>query len=387
MIKSLLEFIFPNKAKYEKSLLIVLCFFPFFLEGGNVHLESTDPHSHLTARYYFVDLGETDLDLSVLSRLSPKCTLGPAINNQSQIITNHSAGGSITIGRGLKFSPQPSGLSMHFHCINSQNDLLISISRGHDSLEWQVWPWVDNCLSKERLHVYTVDPFIADFVPTGFNDEGKVIGYRFIDHKKRPVIWRKETRLKSLGEKEGLHLDGIPMSINQSGSVVGFVEEATDRYPFFWTELRGLDSLKNYRYLEPRGWLEFKDLVLTSDDVVYGTFWMKHLMKDAKGGLEDPFFAFCWEPKKGNLQKLNLGGMRIADVNQSHLLVGSQHGYAVICEKRDLVTPLSALIDPKQLQGWDLIEASSINDQGQIVGFGLYKGKTHLFLAEPVRNL
>jgi len=33
--------------------------------------------------------------------------------------------------------------------------------------------------------------------------------------------------------------------------------------------------------------------------------------------------------------------------------------------------------------GWELLLASAINDAGQIVGAGLFNGKTHAFLLTP----
>ncbi len=36
--------------------------------------------------------------------------------------------------------------------------------------------------------------------------------------------------------------------------------------------------------------------------------------------------------------------------------------------------------------GWTLIEAASINNSGQIAGFGIFSGQTHAFLLTPMEN-
>lgn len=45
---------------------------------------------------------------------------------------------------------------------------------------------------------------------------------------------------------------------------------------------------------------------------------------------------------------------------------------------------LNSLIDPLSGTGWSLLEATDINDAGQIVGTGLYGGLTRAFLLTPV---
>jgi len=67
-------------------------------------------------------------------------------------------------------------------------------------------------------------------------------------------------------------------------------------------------------------------------------------------------------------------------VGQSVTLPGVYRAYLYNNEK---MTDLNSLVP--ELKGWNLISATSINDQGQIVGTGQINGHNHAFLLTPIR--
>jgi len=64
-------------------------------------------------------------------------------------------------------------------------------------------------------------------------------------------------------------------------------------------------------------------------------------------------------------------------------IMGNAYQRAYMWEK-GMAVDLNSLIDP--LSGWSLWEATSINDNGQIVGTGLYNGTNHAFLLTPINT-
>jgi hypothetical protein len=351
---------------------------------GTQHLEHPDHRPQIVSRYRLIDVGETNVDASQLSRLSGRLTLATDINEHGFGTANGTIGGQVFQKSGWKYAPQISGMTINFHAINEKGDLLISLERGRDSVEWMVWPWRDGGYGAARKHIHTLDPFKSDLVLTGFNAKGMVVGYKKNDSKLIPIVWNSDSGMQKLGEQQGLDLNGAIKTINDKCCMAGYADEIADRYPFYWHPSTGMEVLKNYRsQLTPKGWIEFADLVLSSNDVVYGTFWIKHLSEGNKPQRYNPYYAYEWEPKTGKVSMIDLQGMRITAVNGSHTLVGMLNGKATIREKGKNPIELAALIDPQQQQTWQLIENTGINDKGQIVGYGTFEGKMHIFLADP----
>lgn len=376
------------KRIFHLKLLIgaIGSFFLTSLGAATKHKELCNEYgSQIISRYSLIDIGETELDSSKLSNLSTKLTLAPLVNNSGQGIANKQNGGLVFLPTGWKYAPQINGISIHFHSINENGDLLITLTRGQDSVEWMVWPWKDGGYGSAKKHIHTVDPFKADFFFTGFNSAATTIGYKKDGDANIPTKWTLENGLKRLGEDQGIEIEGITKAINNSGAIVGVAEELTDKYPFFLSD-SGLEILKQYRnFFTPKGWVEFADMVVTNNDVIYGTFWLK---ERPESSIEEKntnlFYAYTWNPKTAQVEMLNLQGMRIADVNGSSILVGSLNGEAAYREPDRKAAPLASLIDPDQLIGWELYEASSINNKGQIVGYGKYNGQMHIFFASPL---
>jgi hypothetical protein len=93
--------------------------------------------------------------------------------------------------------------------------------------------------------------------------------------------------------------------------------------------------------------------------------------------------AFKWVPADETLTLLDLEKMRISAINNYDMIVGSHKGQASFREGDFKPVSIISTIEPKETKGWRLLEATDINDEGQIIGYGTKGGKLHIFLASP----
>lgn len=107
---------------------------------------------------------------------------------------------------------------------------------------------------------------------------------------------------------------------------------------------------------------------------------------------EDRSYAFFWSPSTGalNLGDLPQDGSQSAlpytaawGINNSEQVVGVSDSRAFLWTPAAGLRDLNTLLDQSG-EGWLLMEASAINDAGQIVGFGLFQGVLRAFLLTPV---
>jgi hypothetical protein len=113
---------------------------------------------------------------------------------------------------------------------------------------------------------------------------------------------------------------------------------------------------------------------------VYGTYRVHYQNDPTKD--QDVHYAYAWSPEQGGFKLLDLSNMRINGVNTSHVLVGSLYGKAAVCWPGQSPLAISSLIKTEDAKGWDFLEASGINDSGQIVGYGKFNGKMRIFLLD-----
>lgn len=368
------------------------------LDASSEHLCPFEAVPSPVASYAIVDLGETDLDALRLSAAARKLTLGPKINNDGAIIGNTSKGGFVKLPGCWEFAPQYDGMTVNFHGINSNGDLLVAIQRGHESVEWMRWPCKDGNYGTAREHINTIDPFKSKFYVTGFDDSSTVIAYgRSTDCSFRPLEWNPCRGLSRLGVRYDLDIKGTARWISKCGAVAGIFDSVSDQAPYIWTPQSGLLVANNYRQcLDPTGWVEFADLLVTDDATVYGTYWIKHLADThvvrghyyetrQSNGSYYQYNAYVWKPAAGQVEMMDLQGMRLTGVNKEHVLVGSLLDNAVLRRPGKLPVELASLMEPAEVKDWKLLEITDINDQGQVVGYGFYQDKMHLFLANPLK--
>ncbi len=71
-------------------------------------------------------------------------------------------------------------------------------------------------------------------------------------------------------------------------------------------------------------------------------------------------------------------------INNSEHVVGESKGSAFIWTRANGIRDLNSLLD-ESAAGWRLNAANAINDNGQIVGYGLHNGEQKAFLLNPIR--
>lgn len=357
-----------------------------FLEGFSPHMEKPHQIPSVAARYRLIDLGSIDASLEDLSKFSGLPNASPAINNAGEVIGNSRSGGVFIRPNLRTYNPKIKGARIEFRALNNQGDLLVAINRGKLGMDWVIWP--KNLRGQERsIPIDPVEVQGADLLFNTINDSLWVAGETHPDGRYRPILWTPDQGVYRVGFFNGLDIKGIIRQINDNGAVLGQFMGNIEHPPFIWDPIHGLlvlDKYRSYFKSEPQGRIEFSDLVMTNQYVVYGTYWINDQLKDIKPTLETPHGSFVWLPLKKQFFLTDREGMRLAQVNSANELVGSLKGQAAILQPGLKPVFLKDLTYVEDLEGWTLAEATGINDIGQIVGFGTRNGQTHLFRADPL---
>jgi probable HAF family extracellular repeat protein len=214
----------------------------------------------------------------------------------------------------------------------------------------------------------------ANNYATAINDLGTLVGYS----ETTSAGGNDEAFTYSGGLLTGLGtLPGGTTSqanaINSSGHIVGQSDSSASSNPdpvlwmgSVWTDL-GV----------PSGYQSGDATAISNADQVAGT------LDDGYGGS----MAFLWTASDGMtlLGALTSGGDSQAyGVNSAGLVVGTSDGVAFLYSNSAMYD-LNTLLDPSST-GWQLDEAMAINDQGQIVGTGLYGDQQRAFLLTPLTS-
>lgn len=161
----------------------------------------------------------------------------------------------------------------------------------------------------------------------GINNAGQVTGYKQgSDGLYHAYIWQNGSTEELQNLYDG---DGIGYDINYNGSVVGFTKKNNNTHACYWngSEIIDLDPIHSESIAN----------AINDNSQIVGHYWIVE-------GTTRVTRAFLWE--NGTNYQLN-----------------------------NLIPSNS---------GWVLLWASEINNNGQIVGTGLYNGQTRAFLLNPV---
>jgi len=187
--------------------------------------------------------------------------------------------------------------------------------------------------------------------PLAVNDDGVIVGEATMGSNglSSPVVW-KGPAIVNLGGCCG----GVATGINNLGRIIGNIYDPEGRYEaYLWDETHGI------QHIGPSKVYSSALLLNDAGDVVIQLF---------SGGV--------WLRKEGKLTRLELSTQspnHPRDINNCGAVVGSFgtfHDYyrAFAWDEEGGFRDLNGLIAPNS--GWTLQEATSVNNHGEIVGWG-----------------
>lgn len=360
-------------AKQTKKLIAQFVLFAIILFANalaEAYPYPPPPYQPKPVCYTFFNLGATTLDQKMLTRHAWPLTLAPRINKKGEVTLNSKETGFVwTYQNGFKtYCDQ--GVSSYFVDINDGGAALGFANLLNGDREWFIWS--ECCGMREKLPTFVNLSCIKgkDVYFRAINNQALLVGARLVNGCLRSVFWDSKQGLKDLNY-------GKLWDVNDRDYMLGSEDFRCSKEPYLWHVRGGPAILSDtVKCCEPGKEAVFLDYAITPDNIVYGTYWDM-----AEGGCS--LFAFYWDPCGQAFRPLCLNQMRISAVNRCHTIVGSLCGTAAISFKRQPPIPLASLI-VGNMAGWHLIEATDINDMGQIVGYGTYEGQMHQFILNPI---
>jgi probable HAF family extracellular repeat protein len=200
------------------------------------------------------------------------------------------------------------------------------------------------------------------------NQQGDIVGKAQIpDQTMHAVLW-SHGKIKDLGTLSKGHFSEAH-AINEKNEIVGDAEISSNGHPhaFLWSQ----DHMRDLG-LFPTGSLSSAQAINnkqqivgyadTRDDGIHPVLWSHGHMTDLGTLGDDPSFAL--------------------DINDAGQIVGGS--FIEEGQERAFLWEKGRLLDLNKLipanSKWLLLSAYRINDQGEIIGRGFYKGTAHMFL-------
>ena len=324
------------------------------------------PAQQLAPRYTVVDRG-----LSLVRTLTDT----PGLNNHGDIAIWHPVSASrmpgvVMHGTQMISIEGPDGFPLVYPAdINNHRVVAGSVQAVLDLRFTKAFRWVNNQM---QLLESLGGPYSIGLAT---NSEGTIVGSAQTSNGKRhAAVWRdkrpRDLGLLAQGDYSSAH------DINDHGDIVGEANLAPNGKPqaFLWHAGK-MEELPKF----PGGEL-CSAQAINNSGVIVGTCDVKGVAHGA-----------IW--KSGSVTDLGLLGddegatTTALDINSSNQVVGvaePEDGIlrAFLWENGKL-NDLNQLIPPKS--GWRLLVASRINDKGEILGRGYFKGYIHIFTLDPVQ--
>jgi hypothetical protein len=350
-------------------LLFILALFSH-MEGSYSRYRERH-HDQQLVEYSLYDIGLSRLPCEALSKKAFPLSQAPCINNQAQVIYNDSQGGCLWDCIHGTQRLIYKNVYARFHAINNKGVVLASAINSGGKQTWMLWS------EKNGLRQ---DPYILDCpCPNGacvyfraINDDGMLVGLLKYDdssiEEAHAVVWPSNGKLYLLDR-------GIAWGVSDSGYAVVSDAKSPANSPYLWHKNGGFLVLPEHSAFKKPADVRYVDMQVDYEGGVYGTFFYNNQPNYLHG--------FYWQPCQERFDQLDLGGMRISAMNSRGILVGSWCGRAVARARDGVPFDLNRLVEIKG-KCWHLIEATDINDLGQIVGYAKVDGEYHIFLLQPL---
>ncbi len=169
-------------------------------------------------------------------------------------------------------------------------------------------------------------------------------------------------------------------AINNVGQIAGVSGISSGpenaNHAFLWTNniMMDLGTLPGDLESAATGINDEGQVIGSSDDRPF--LWLPAPAYGLPAGMHN-LAAFSDDPNPGQVYGLNNDGQIVGQVNFGE-------GHKAFLWDRGTAHDLNDLIDPEA--GWDLIRATDINENGEIVGFGILDGQTRAFLLKPQKR-
>lgn len=357
------------------ALLKLFCLVAFFVVKANMHAHLLYNSNLNYELYHLCDLGITDIAPEKLTRASFPNSLGPRINQQGHITGNTIHGGFVFDRINPMKYLRRNGQLASVYDLNDRGLVLASVQYDSRNVEWLLWPY--KCFCKKE----SISPIDLKCLPSrdvhfrSLNNKNVLVGSRFCFEEQgyMAVFYSPEKGIQGL-------TCAFLSEVNENGNMAGHEALVVERTPLIYHYRGGWNGLSDEPSLnKPSGCTLYQmDMAIAPDDTVFGSF-LSH-----KRGM--PYiYGYAWNPCERYFSVHDFNGMQISAVNNCHTLVGTLCGEAVISNNMEPPVALSSLIAGCRIP-IRLIEATDINDMGEIVGYGMWEGSLHLFLLTPIRQ-
>ena len=206
----------------------------------------------------------------------------------------------------------------------------------------------------------------------GIDESGRLAGYAYTPadiHAYRSTTGASLVDIDSLGGNYSLGY-----GINAAGHVVGQAYNASQQYhAFLWT------GSGNMQDLDTLGGSQSSANDISDSGIIVG----------GSSTTASGYQAFIYQNgTMTQIESLTEFRSEAIAVNNLAQVIGSYsdgtYGYPFFWDSVDGMRDLNTLLEPVTGDGWTLLHANDINNQGQIVGEGVHHGVVRAFLLTPV---